>query len=134
MERDSVPFIRTWNSPSWLSSSFSNRHMFWGQTDSTHQQPPMGLSTLTDHPSRSPHLRVLLVALVGLGQALACLAAARGARAVSLDHIVGSIAEPPLDAISLVELIYLQGQARAAVRGKRGTAWPPQCCTEVSPR
>lgn len=33
MEQDMVPFIRTWNSPSWLSSSFSKRHMFWEQTD-----------------------------------------------------------------------------------------------------
>jgi len=33
---------------------------------------------------------------------------------------VGSIAEPALDAVSLVELIYLQGQARAAARGRAG--------------
>lgn len=89
------------------------------RTDGTYQQPPMGPSALPAHPSQLPHLRVFLVALAGLSQALACLPAAWRARAVSLDHVVGSIAEPSLDAISLVELIYLQGQA-PAVRGRAG--------------
>lgn len=92
-----------------------------------------GLSTLPAHPSQLPHLCVLLVALAGLSQALACLPAARRACAVSLDHVVGSITEPPLDAVSLIQLIYLQGQARAAVRGRAGDSTATLALPQLSP-
>lgn len=100
--------------------------------DRAYEQPPMDSAPC--QPSQpAAHLCVLLVALAGLGQALACLPAAWRACAVSLDHVVGSITEPPLDAVSLIQLIYLQGQARAAVRGRAGDSMATPALPQLSP-
>ena len=67
--------------------------------------------------SSPSYIGVLLVALVGLRQALPGLLAAGGG-GVRLHHLLGAVPEPALPAVRLVQLLYLQPEQEEEQEGK----------------
>lgn len=98
------PFILTWNSPMWLSSSLSSEHMCCMQTNMTVNVKqiyfPKNWTQYTDFGFVT-HLRAFPKAPAGLTQALPGLFAP-GGRVKSCHHFTCSISEPPLYAVSIV--------------------------------